>query len=427
MITWQDIFQISLYHGYIPQILIAEVIFSLKLRRRDHFWVRLAIALPISLFLMLVIPNIIAFYVSGLFSLIIFLLTLPLMAILFENKFVDILFCCVSAQFVQNLSFNIERLICSPFGDSLPNIWWYAISLSCSVITYLSAYFILVRKRLKDGEDIKISGKYVIPFSVVTALFIYIMQYLLTVYNIDGLWVVRPMMILCCVFGLVILYSLLAYTDEQAENERLESYLKQTKEEYKNTQKTIELINMKAHDLKHYVQKVRDINDNDELIEIESVIEKYEKTLNCGNKTLNYLLTQKLYICDKNNIEFEVTIEGDELAFMRSSHLISLFSNLVDNAIECEMKVENIDRRYITVKAFKKKGMIFIHAENYCEEFPERKDGELLTSKENTKIHGFGIKSMKYVVSKYKGSFEITEINNSFNVDILIPLPNENS
>ena len=42
---------------------------------------------------------------------------------------------------------------------------------------------------------------------------------------------------------------------------------------------------------------------------------------------------------------------------------------------------------------------------NSIEELPLQKSGELISTKKNKKIHGYGIKSIKKIVKKYNGTF----------------------
>ena len=74
--NWQELLYIDLYHGYIPQILIGELIFFLHTERKEHFVHRVCIGLPCFLLLAVLLPNLIAHYVSGFFSLTIFLLSM---------------------------------------------------------------------------------------------------------------------------------------------------------------------------------------------------------------------------------------------------------------------------------------------------------------------------------------------------------------
>ena len=70
---WSAVFSVTVLHGYIPQILLAEALYTLRLPRRSRFWLRLCIGLPVCAFLAVVIPNIVAQFTAGLFSIIIFL------------------------------------------------------------------------------------------------------------------------------------------------------------------------------------------------------------------------------------------------------------------------------------------------------------------------------------------------------------------
>ena len=112
----EGLFQITLYHGYLLQILAAELIFTRPLPRRSRFWLRLPVGAAVYAALAVVIPNFIARYVSGFFSLTIFLLSLGLCLFCFRARLREVLFCCVGAQLTQNLAYNVENLIYQPFA-----------------------------------------------------------------------------------------------------------------------------------------------------------------------------------------------------------------------------------------------------------------------------------------------------------------------
>ena len=45
-----------------------------------------------------------------------------------------------------------------------------------------------------------------------------------------------------------------------------------------------------------------------------------------------------------------------------------------------------------------------------------------MTTKEDKDFHGLGLKSVRYVVSKYQGNINIFQKDNLFVVDILLPM-----
>lgn len=421
--TASELFRISLYHGYIPQILVAEGLYTATLARRDHFQLRLAVGLPLCCAASVVLPNLIARYVSGMFSLTIFLLTFALCCLLFDNSPTDILYCCVCAQLTQNLSYNIENLICLPFWDRLSDGLWLTISVTTMAVVYVICWLIFSRRK-RNSSEINMGGQYVFPIAIVTMLFVYTMQYLFQYYEIDKIWVSRPPLIVCCIFGLCLQYGLLAYRDEREESIKLEYFLQQANRQYAAAQANIDLINMKAHDLKHYIQRVRELSGvGEELREIEETVRQYEENVCCGNTTLDVILTDKLNQCRAAGIDFSFIVQGEELDFVKPSDIVSLVSNALENAIECELKIAEEARRSVAMKVFRKGAFVCIHVENYCVNFPELKDGLPVTTKEDKGVHGFGVKSMRYVTEKYGGSLQFGTQGNMFVLNALLPVP----
>ena len=48
-----------------------------------------------------------------------------------------------------------------------------------------------------------------------------------------------------------------------------------------------------------------------------------------------------------------------------------------------------------------------------------------ITTKDDKKIHGFGIRSMRHIVWKYDGFLNINEEDGCFSLKVLIPIPSE--
>ena len=62
------------------------------------------------------------------------------------------------------------------------------------------------------------------------------------------------------------------------------------------------------------------------------------------------------------------------------------------------------------------------HVDNYCSEQLTFEDGLPVTSKKDKAYHGFGVKSIKYIVDKYKGDILMQAVEQRFQVDILFYL-----
>ncbi len=290
------------------------------------------------------------------------------------------------------------------------------------LIVYAAAYFIIVRRVVKR-EEINIGNTGVFIMAIVAALFCFLMQFLFQSYGIDQLWITRLPLILCCVLALTLQFGILTYKKKEEENYLLESYIAQGNTLYETLKMSADIINMKAHDLKHFVCALRDSSDSG-IEEIVQAVEKYEQTANTGNKALDVILTEKMYQCHKYNIRFTFIADGEALSFLHASDLASLFGNTLSNAIEYEQTVEE-EKRCIFLKVFRKGDLVAVHIENYCTAELTFGGDLPLTTKHDKENHGFGLKSIRYTAERYNGSVAVGRSGNLFTPDVLFPAPRE--
>ncbi len=103
--------------------------------------------------------------------------------------------------------------------------------------------------------------------------------------------------------------------------------------------------------------------------------------------------------------------------------ICSIFGNALDNAITSAEKVENPERRLIHVTVSQEKSFLRIKIENSFQGVLKMKNQLPITTKEDRRYHGFGLKSMKEIAEKYKGSMTVSAKDGWFELRILIPLP----
>lgn len=412
---------ITVSHGYIPQILLAEAIFTLLMVRRSHFWLRLALSLILTLPLMVILPNWVSMYVSGLFSLTIFLLSLPVWVFCLNQHFKDILFCCVSGQLVQNLSYNLEQTLYQPFAARFSTIGSLALSISCTVLVYGLTCLILVRMA-HQRQVVQVEDTYVYAFALITAVFVYFMQYQYQINSIDRYWVAHLPLILCCTAGLCVQYGFVALKTENNERVMLERLMQQETKQYELSKENIDIINLKAHDLKHQIQRIQAglTKSDQELVEIGSLLDQYDRNPHTGDKELDLIISQKEIVCRRDEIVLSVMVQPGSLSGLKPGEVASIFGNLLDNAIEYERSVEETSKRYIGVKVHMADGVTGIRIENYCLQPPTMAGGLPVSTKRNRNNHGFGLRSVEYTVGKYKGTMHLGMEEDLFVVSLIL-------
>ena len=235
---------------------------------------------------------------------------------------------------------------------------------------------------------------------------------------------------LTVLLGLAILYS---YQNRIAEirikNERdsIQTVLDSQYQNFLNYKESIDVINIKYHDLKHQMQALRQEDDPQKreqwIDSLEQELELYNINFDTGNKVLDTILSTKELQCKKYGINITFLADGSLLHFVKDSDVVSIFGNALDNAIEAVLHISNQEKRLIHLEVSEKRSFVFIQCENTFFSPPNVKDGNFQTSKSDKLNHGFGIKSIKYTVKKYDGNLVIDLKDNFFRLNILLPKP----
>ena len=335
----------------------------------------------------------------------------------------------VVAEFMASVEWQI---VCFFWKGELPVLWIKALLL---VVIYGAVAFILFRLihvHLPKDAKMDISPKeYFSGLLIAVAVFaVSNMSYLTINTPFSGRYSfeVGNIRTLVDLGGIAILYAHLIQCCElrvRKELEAVQNVLQNQYVQYKQSRESIELINYKYHDLKHQIAFLRSEEDPAKreafLNRMEDEIRQYEAQNKTGNKVLDTVLTTKSLYCAKHGITFTCVADGTLLDFMDVMDICSIFGNALDNAIECELKIADKEKRLIHVTVSKQKQFLILRFENYYEEALKYQEGKLVTTKKDKENHGYGLKSIRYTVNKYDGAVSIDTQENWFELKILIP------
>ena len=416
--TIQDVFAIQSYHGYMFQILLAEALFLPLLLRRDKFWLRALIGIPVYAVVSWILANLLQFVFPPLTSFSIFLLSFALGVVLFKSSIRTLIFCYAGAMLIQNLAHNIEGVIYIPLAEHFNLVGQFFLSFGVMILVYVAAYFIIINRMMGDIESI-VPTTGALFLSIFSAVFCYLVQTLLKNLMPDAHWIVTLPLILCDVVTLLFAFVFVSYLAKQKENWELERLVAQSDSYYAAVGANIEAINMKVHDLKHFVDGAS--IEQDGLAELKKVVDDYESTAKTGNKALDNVLTNYILLCRRKNIPFTFSVDSESLSFMKPGDLASTFGNLLSNALEAEEKLEDKGKAYIAFKVVRKGEMVSAHIENYWPESINFVRGLPLSTKGDALNHGYGTKSVSYVVKKYGGTISFSHENAVFEANALFP------
>lgn len=201
---------------------------------------------------------------------------------------------------------------------------------------------------------------------------------------------------------------------------------KQKKYQYSVAKENTDLINQKYHDLKHQLLAIRNIVDDDEkkeiLDDVEKSIKTYDSIVKTGNEILDTILTDKSFICEKNDITINCIVDGKQLSFMNTTDIYTIFGNAIDNAIESVSKIEDPIKRLIDINVYSKKNFLVMIFSNPILSKINFEAGLPVSTKPDDGYHGYGLKSVRHTIKKYGGFMNLDVENDSFVLKMMIPL-----
>ena len=119
---------------------------------------------------------------------------------------------------------------------------------------------------------------------------------------------------------------------------------------------------------------------------------------------LDMILNQKTK--DAKEKETDMQIETEVFATLPFSdrEIISLFGNVLDNALEACERIQD-KKRWLKIKIKKKNHLLYIETSNAIKEMPVQNQKGFVSVKEDEILHGYGMKNIQDIVRKYDGIF----------------------
>lgn len=417
-------------HGLVLELLLTMVLFYWWMERRDHFWHRgiLSVVLLFAVScLWLAAPFVENAWTSTARYALYCVLGIVILYICFHITWKQAIFYMTAACVGQHFSFKAATAVVGglQLTDKIALPYWlfYSIGFVLCILS-LAAFF---TRMVRSGNTQQLNHSIVFLLLGGMLLFTSLFQNLFLEY-IDfvplQLRVVFELFdLLCCLFLLSLMGELGRRGQLEYDNQLLRHVLHQQKQQMETSKETIDLINIKCHDLKHQLSRLRSRISESEIQELSECINIYGAKVNTGNEAADVILTEKNLLCGNNQIQLNYMVDGTALSFLSPADTYALLGNILDNAIEAVRKLppEATDRQ-IEIKIRNQMGMLSIHAENPYAGMLSFSDGLPVTTKQDKQYHGFGVKSIRFITQKYGGVMSLQTEKHRFILDLLFPM-----
>ncbi len=420
---------------HVAALLIAELILVMpSMERRKYFWQRLlcgclgAIVLSSLYILLYMFAGEYIYDISSFWYFFIALYCGGVIAFSFKIRTTRLLWSMTAAYAISHLVYIIvyELFYIDAFRMGYDFFYTLILYVLVGALLYTGFYF-MFRKNFLYLVDFNYKERWQ---GVVLFAGIYVVFFIATILNQHNVQVSEEYYLSAisdlvnCLFALFAISMILYVARVQKEKQTAESLLLAEKTQYEMFKNSVDYINVKCHDLKKELEHMNrcGITDTERLDEVASNLAIYDAFAKTGNEYLDIILTEKNLACLAHDITFTYMADAERLKTMRRGDIYTLFSNALDNAIECEKGIENKDERFIRLYVHPIGEMLHVHIENYFKGSLQFKDGLPVTSKEDKTMHGFGVMSMRRTARKYGGELIVKTENGVFSVDIGLKL-----
>ena len=134
------------------------------------------------------------------------------------------------------------------------------------------------------------------------------------------------------------------------------------------------------------------------------------------------ILSAKLRKARQLDVRITCVADGALLNKLHVTDICTIFGNALDNALESVVMIPDPQKRLIHVSVSAQKNFIFINISNTLGTDLIESEDSLLTTKEDKKNHGYGLKGIRYAVGKYGGHAAYKAEDRWFRLNILIPM-----
>ena len=239
-----------------------------------------------------------------------------------------------------------------------------------------------------------------------------------------GLYYIRTLVDFAGLLILAIYHRQLQDNELRQELSAMDNTLHRQYEQYKASRENIRLLNRRYHDLKVQIAAIRAEQDPGRqaqyLDELESGLARFEAENKTGNPVLDTILTAKSMYCADHGITLTCVADGALLSFLTVQELSSIFSTILDNAVDSVRPLPK-EQRLIRLAVFAQKGFLMIRCENTVGGSLRFENG-LPVSAKPAESRNYGLKNLLAVAERHGGTLTTHAEDGWFYLRLLMPL-----
>lgn len=210
----------------------------------------------------------------------------------------------------------------------------------------------------------------------------------------------------------------------QLELDMLKKRNELEEERYRELGRMYEQLRITRHDIRDHLVSINCLLEEHRYDDVEKYIsekqaelEKTEHICHTNNRVIDYIIDS--YMTDNRDIFFIVSGEYVECDYIDPMDISSLLGNMLSNAVR---GAEGSHHKQIEISFAVNGYYLNIICKNTVPKSVLKTNPKLISTKEDSNHHGYGIKSMQCIVDKYDGMMQFFEEGRKFCVHASLPM-----
>ena len=211
--------------------------------------------------------------------------------------------------------------------------------------------------------------------------------------------------------------------EEGIQREHMEEQVRMYQKQLELMQSSQEKVRSLRHDMRHHLQVLYSMEERGQHEKILQFLEDMQVSLEnpkqhilSGNEEIDTILNYNWDKAEQLGVKMDCKVSISKALSIPAYDSSVLISNLLANAIEAASKTEV---GYVSVRLLGEKNMLALQVKNSYNGVLKKR-GEQFISTKDEKGHGIGLRNVRELVERRKGSFQFDYDEKEFRVEVVI-------
>lgn len=183
------------------------------------------------------------------------------------------------------------------------------------------------------------------------------------------------------------------------------------------------------HEMRNHLFAIRTLFENGEqeqlakyLSDIQGSFAEIEEPISCGNRLIQAIFAHAAQLARRMDFEIKFDLLPIPALSIPDNDIVSLFMNILNNALESCAGIGDADKRWINVEIKIRSPYLYLSVLNARRGIVSMREGGYISTKKDPFLHGHGIDIVRKIAKKHKCFVSFEHTADSFRAEVALPV-----